>query len=105
MKVPEDIALKHVRTLEKLTVSHAWQGAGSALFLELGEPSPRLPDIPAKNLRGECSIMIQWSWRFERRSEILVGSFSSPRRISDLPKKLIGLKIKSISFFFKTAGT
>lgn len=105
MKVPEDIALKHVRTLEKLTVSHAWQGAGSALFLELGEPSPRLPDIPAKNLRGECSIRIQWSWRFERRSEILVGSFSSPRRISDLPKKLIGLKIKSISFFFKTAGT
>jgi hypothetical protein len=43
--------------------------------------------------------MIQWTWRFERRSKILVGSFSSPRRISDLPKKLIGLKIESISFF------
>ncbi len=43
--------------------------------------------------------MVEWSWRVANLSEIIVGSWSDDELISNVPKLLLGLKIKSMEFW------
>ena len=75
-----------------LPVAHAWQGHGSAIFLEFGALAPprlRRDGTPC-NPRGEMTLMIEWSWRIEGRRSILCGASSDearwPRALACLTK-------------------
>jgi hypothetical protein len=70
-----------------LEVSHAWQGYGSAIFLELGD----LRWVGRENNpRGEFSVMVEWSWRVESPRRVVFGSWSSDRRIASGMASLLG---------------
>lgn len=71
-----DLLLEFSKPLVGLSVSHVWNGIGSALFLEFGNLTPtKLRDGGAGNPRGEMSVMIEWSWRIEGRRSIICGSW------------------------------
>ena len=96
MKIVEESEAKEfVSSLEFMEVSHAWRGYGSAIFMELG----RLKEVGRKNPKGECAIMVEWSWRFEEGNSIKIGSWSEVELINALCARLIGLKLASISFY------
>jgi hypothetical protein len=79
-------------------VASAWRGHGSALFLELGRiPTPRTATATARHPRGEASIMIEWSWRVERRGSIAFGSFSSDARIDTGIASLAGPSVLGVA--------
>jgi hypothetical protein len=62
-----------------LEVSHVWRGYGSALFIEFGTLTPsklKRRDGSQGNPRGECGLMVEWSWRIENRTSIVCGSWS-----------------------------
>ena len=80
--------------LEGSKVTHAWRGYGSAIFLELGSLSEG-----NGNSRGEQRIMIEWSWRFEGQSSILLGSFDDNEKIDKFPEIVVGKTIEKLSFF------
>jgi len=81
------------RPLIGMGVSHVWRGAGTAIFLELGE----LTHGTGRNAQGEASIMIEWSWRVERPQSVLFGSFSSLRKIEGQLQRLTGLTVEEIA--------
>ena len=71
-------------------VSRAWQGHGSALFLEIGE----LTDD-----RGEMTVMIEWSWRVEKGKSIWFGSWSEDALMETSIPELSGKILKDITVF------
>lgn len=88
---------KHrINALIDQTISEVWRGYGSAIFIEIGELSY---DANSEHPHGEHTIMVEWSWRVENQFKIIVGSWSDDELINNLPKLLLGLKIKSIEFF------
>jgi hypothetical protein len=66
-----------------MPVAHAWQGHGSAVFLEFGALTARsrLDGTPGQP-HGEMGLMIEWSWRVEGRRSILWGSWTDQARWS-----------------------
>lgn len=84
-----------VDKIKGMKVSHIWRGYGSAIFLELG----KLTTHPQRNNpSGEITIMIEWSWRVEKRRSILFGSWSSNTKINNQLPKLKGLLIEEVQF-------
>ena len=85
-----------------LPVSHAWNGYGSALFLEFGalqqsmkrDGSPRSP-------QGEMSLMIEWSWRIEDERSILCGSWSDEELWHRVFATLSGSRVSQVDLFGK----
>ena len=92
---PED-AKHRINVLIDKSISFVWRGDGSAIFIEIGELTG---DESNEQPRGEYTIMVEWSWRVDNQSEIIVGSWSDDELISNVPKLLLGLKIKSIEFW------
>jgi hypothetical protein len=88
-------AMIRLKELEGATVSHAWRGHGSAIFLEFGELKQ---DKKLKSARGEQTLMVEWSWRFEGDKSILVGSWDDDREIDRFPNLIFGKTIESINF-------
>ncbi len=88
-----------VGSLLNLPITRAWRGYGSALFLELGELRPA--DPPRRDgtprMKGEGTIMIQWSWRVERARSIEVGSWSTDARIDSGIARLGGLQVVALA--------
>jgi hypothetical protein len=83
-----------------MKVSHVWRGYGSALFLELGNLTPRKRrDGSLGNPKGEVGVMIQWSWRIEDERSILCGSFNYEELWQPAFDRLIGLEVIGISVF------
>lgn len=83
-----------------LPVAHAWQGYGSAIFLEFGALTPskrRRRDgslsNPVGNPDGEMGLMIEWDWRIEGKRSILCGSSTDkqrwPRALACLTKSTV----------------
>jgi hypothetical protein len=77
-----------------LSVSHAWCGFGSAIFLEIGELHRKSGE---NNPKGEATVMLEWSWRVERLRSIWFGSFSGDRKIKNGLAKLKGLKVLGVT--------
>jgi hypothetical protein len=94
-----DITEPFLRTLAGKPVTHAWRGAGSAIFLELAQltDNKRRDGEPAQPT-GDLSLMLEWSWRIERPRSILVGSFSSERKWPTALKRLIGGHVVGVEF-------
>jgi hypothetical protein len=59
-------------TIRGLEVSHPSKGAGSAIFLELGQVAP--PAGRQRNGRGEACISVGWDWGVEACESVLYGS-------------------------------
>jgi hypothetical protein len=75
----EDVMQAFRAPLIGLPLSRLWRGHGSAIFLEFGRlaPSTRTRrDGTPHDPSGEFGLMIQWSWRVERGSSIICGSWS-----------------------------
>ena len=88
------------RPLLGQTISRTWRGYGSAIFLEIGELTEyelkrRNADVIVR-LRGEVTLMIEWSWRVEKVRSIAFGSWNSKRQIESGIEKLQGTEIESI---------
>ncbi|MFL9877004.1 hypothetical protein PQR63_01315 [Herbaspirillum rhizosphaerae] len=81
-------------------VSHVWQGAGSAIFIEFGKlhGQRKLNGEPG-NPTGDVTLMIEWSWRIERARSILGGSWTSERRWEKMFEKLIGETVVDVECF------
>ncbi len=75
-------------------IGHSWRGYGSAIFLELGALR-RLKG--RRHLRGEFTIMIEWSWRIEKPRSIMAGSWSSDRMITTSVGALKGRRLTSVT--------
>ncbi len=88
--------------LRGLPVSHAWQGHGSAIFLEFGAVAPSTwvrQDGSHGNPIGEMGLMIQWSWRIEGKRSILCGSWADGRRWLRALACLTKTSVASVALF------
>lgn len=88
-----------IRPLIGLPVSHAWNGHGSAIFLEFGSliPSTRhRRDGSLTNPTGEFTLMIEWSWRLEGKRRIWCGSWSDADRWARVLPRLKNAKVTEI---------
>jgi hypothetical protein len=84
----------------KMKVTHIWRGVGSAIFLEMGNLTPRIRrDGSPGNGRGEMGLMIEWSWRIEDDTHILGGSWSDEEEWPELFRQLLGTHVSDISLF------
>jgi hypothetical protein len=94
---------ERVAPLVGLPVSRTWRGYGSALFLELGtlheesSPPSRIWPRGRVSLKGEATVMIQWSWRVERPRSIAFGSWSTDRRMDFGIARLEGHRVEGIT--------
>jgi hypothetical protein len=74
------------RPLIGMPVTHTWRGAGSAIFLELGTLTTYARTYPKSGevtrVRGEVTMMVEWSWRVESPRAIQFGSWSENPRIT-----------------------
>ena len=91
-----------VEPLLGLKLSKAQRGYGSALVLDFGKlrrepalPRPRTA-TPTARLRGEASVLIEWSWRVERARSIEAGSWSTEAGINACVAGLAGHRLTAI---------
>lgn len=79
-------------------ISTVWRGHGSALFLELGQLSPRTrrDGTPSQGC-CEFTVMIEWSWRIENENAILCGSWSDEGEWETYFQSLVGRSVEDIS--------
>ncbi|HEX6036763.1 hypothetical protein [Longimicrobium sp.] len=88
------------RELVGLPVARTWRGAGSAIFLELGTLT-RETYVTRRgehtSLRGEASLMLEWSWRVESSRAIRFGSWSTERRITHGVRALQGHTVADVA--------
>ncbi|MCF1742907.1 hypothetical protein [Paradevosia shaoguanensis] len=77
------------------TISLAWRGYGSTIFLEFGELTPtHKSNGEAGHERGEVTIMLEWGWRLEGETTIVCGDGSEDAEIAAGLRQLIGLELK-----------
>jgi hypothetical protein len=92
----EPISPKKFRELTRglvgMSVSLAWRGYGTAIFLELGELHPNEESKP----RGEATAMLEWDWRVEKQKSISFGSGSYNQKIKNGLQVLVGQKIVDV---------
>ncbi|WP_311267155.1 hypothetical protein [Sphingobium sp. WCS2017Hpa-17] len=87
-------------TLAGETISYFWQGYGSAIFLEIGQLTPRKKrDGSPGHPEGEISIGVKWSWRVEDARSIVCGSWSEDDLWEPAFSKLQGAQIESCELF------
>lgn len=93
--------IDHVRTAAcGLLVSHVWRGHGSALFVELGELTPRARrDGTAGQPEGEIGLMIEWSWRIVDGTSIASGSWSDEALWAPTATRLVGRVVEDLKVF------
>ena len=86
-----------IRPLVGMPVSRVWNGGASALFLELGDLQPWDTGRRRRSKRGEVTLQIEWNWRVQTRTKILVGSDQSNWAINKYIRRLKGLEIVAIA--------
>ena len=85
---------KFINAIAGQTVSSVWRGAGTAIFLEIGDV-----DNSVKPPTGRCGVGIEWSWSIEEGHTILVGSFNNDNEIDSAKDLLIGQSVESATLF------
>ena len=97
---PAKIFDTFAQTLVGLPISHVWRGYGSAIFLEIGNLTPRSKrDGSPGNPEGEVSLGVEWSWRIEDQGSILCGSWSEEDRWEAALDLLRGAQITRCELF------
>ena len=96
--LPGDDFRDLTRPLVGLPVSRPWRGYGSALFLELGRLTRR-PRLRGKGWDdvGEATVMIEGSWRVERKRSVAFGSWGGDRKINNGIVRLAGHVVEDIA--------
>ncbi len=79
-----------IQPLLNRSVSRAWKGYGSAIFLELGALNP------ASN-QSEVSIGVEWDWRIECDRTVLCGSSNRGSEIQQQIQGLEGATVQAIA--------
>jgi hypothetical protein len=88
------------KALIGLSVSHVWQGHGSAIFLEFGAlRQTTLHEGETGNPRGEFTLMIERSWRIEDSTKIVCGSWSDEELWLPELERLRGLTLTEVQLF------
>jgi hypothetical protein len=60
-----------------MPISYIWRGHGSAMFIEIGDLSPKQRrDGTPGHPQGDISLGVEWSWRVEDARSIACGSWS-----------------------------
>ena len=86
------------RSLIGMPVSRVRKGFSTALLLELGDLRPWDVGKGRKlKRRGEAHISIEWNWRVESRTKVLIGSDQSNWAINKYIRCLKGLEIVAIT--------
>jgi hypothetical protein len=91
-----------VSPMYEMTISHIWQGFGSAIFLEAGTliaSTDIRRDGTQCSPKGEMSIMIQWDWRIENETNILTGSSSDETERLRFFDQILGSQVTSLTLF------
>jgi hypothetical protein len=83
-----------IRPLIGLRVALARQAYGSVLMVELGRLAPGAG--PRWHLRGEASLVLEWSWRFETDSGVAFGSSSTAPFVYAQLAELRGQRVAGI---------
>jgi hypothetical protein len=95
-KISHEEFIKITRPMIGLSLSYAWRGNGSAIFLEIGA----LKKEKGRNHpQGKFSVMIDCSWRIQKPRSIVIGSFATHPRIERHLSKLVGNHIKEVGLF------
>jgi hypothetical protein len=82
------------------SVSYLWRGHGSAIFIEIGELTPRSHrDGSTGYPEGEVSLGVEWSWRVEDATGILCGSWSEEGIWEEGLARLRGARIEGLTLF------
>lgn len=95
--MPIDFATE-IKPLVGSNVAHAWKGYGSVIFLELGtltQPKSEKLNHPP----GRWRLAIEWDWRLESGTSILLGSSNTGAEIANRIGDLEGSTIESIDAF------
>ncbi|WP_245268803.1 hypothetical protein [Mesorhizobium loti] len=91
---------KYRSALISQPLSAVWRGHGSAIFLEFGRLSPQVKrNGSVGNSQGDCTVMIEWSWRIESEDAILCGSWSDEEGWEKVFETLIGRKVEDASIY------
>lgn len=78
-------------------VGEVWRGAGTAIFLEIGD---RAQDAdPSERWQGEFTLMIEFSWRIETDAAVLGGSFDDDSGIEEALYGCRGRVVERVSLF------
>lgn len=85
--------IERLNFLIGLSVSRAWLGYGSPIFLELGNLTA---ESPRNYERGEFLININWDWRIECETKILFGSSNDRKEIQNGLDDIKNAKVKSV---------
>lgn len=92
--VPSDGFDALIRPLIGLKVALARQSYGSVLMVELGQLTQGAG--PRRHLRGEASLVFEWSWRFETDSSVAFGSSSTASFVYAQLTELRGQRVTGI---------
>ena len=88
--------------LVRMSLTHTWRGAGSAIFFEFGALTQRTRrDGSTGQPQGELSAMIEWSWRVEGGSSIIFGSWSDDTVWESVLLQLRGSTVTNLEVFGK----
>jgi hypothetical protein len=81
-------------------ITYLWRGYGSAIFIEIGELTPRSNrDGSPGHPEGQISLGVEWSWRIEDNTSILCGSWSEEELWEPSFARLRGARIKGCRLF------
>jgi len=94
--IGEEQAFELLKILEGSEITSAWRGYGSAIFLEFGKLAKH---GESKNMQGEQTLTLEWSWRLENSDSVLVGSFDEDDKINEFPKMVIGASVVAVKIF------
>jgi hypothetical protein len=92
--VPSDSFETLIRPLIGLKVALARQAYGSVLMLELGRLTQGSGSH--RHLRGDASLVLEWSWRFETDSGVAFGSSSEAPFVFAQLAELKGQRVTGI---------
>ena len=89
-----------ISSLQTMSLSHFWNGYGSAIFLEFGQLTEKIEkDGTLGNPQGEITVGIEWSWRVEDKTSIICGSWSDDELWPPTFDRLIGEKLRQLSLY------
>lgn len=89
------------KRLRGMELTYAWQGYGSAYFLEFGNlrygffPKGKRRNFPT----GEMSVFLSWSWRIEYGNRIVCGSWSDDDDWKPVFDGLLGATVVDVTHF------
>ena len=94
--IGDERAIELLKILEGTEITSAWREFRSAIFIEFGKLAKR---DGSKDMQGEQTLTVEWSWRLENSDSVLVGSFDEDAKINEFPEIVIGESVEAVKLF------